>query len=303
VRALAPALLIALASACPGFAADHEELGDRAYLGGAYGSALTEYRLALRQDAAPNAGLRAKAAAAALHAGDLESAAREYLALARADGGRVGEAADGLDRVAQAAATAGNHAALRAAIAGVRELARDRPPSPLTGRVVQDLGGEGARAAELLAVLPAAAAGAPDARQQDSLMFAYASVLGRMGRCEAALGVYEAVARRQRAPGVVPRAQDGAARCALRLGQDALEGGRADRAEEWFRRAASQADDTPVGRAAYLGIGDVRYARGDYVGAVEAYQRALGSASQGDSLARVARERLNRIGNAGTVFP
>ncbi|HET7039195.1 MAG TPA: hypothetical protein VFH97_04865, partial [Gemmatimonadales bacterium] len=164
------ALAALLAAGCSGFAADHEKVGDRAYVSGAYADALTEYRLALRQDAAPNAGLRAKAAAAALHAGDLESAAREYLALARADGGRAGEAADGLDRVAQAAATAGNRAALRAAIAGVRELARDRPPSPLAGRVVQDMGD--ARPAELLAVLPAAAAGAPDARQQDSLMFA-----------------------------------------------------------------------------------------------------------------------------------
>jgi tetratricopeptide (TPR) repeat protein len=298
-----PALLVIAAGACSSTAADHEKFGDRAYLGGAYGNALTEYRLALLQDAAPNAGLRAKAAAAALHAGDLESAAREYLALARADGSRAGEAADGLDRVAQAAATAGNHAALRAAIAGVRELAKDRPPSPLAGRVVQDLGGEGARATELLAVLPAAAAGAPDARLQDSLMFAYGSVLARTGRCESALGVFEAVARRQRVPGVAARAEGEAATCALRLGQAALDGGRMERAEEWFRRAASQADDTPVGRAAYLGLGDVRYGRGDYVGAVEAYQRALGSAAQGDSLARVARDRLNRIGNAGTAFP
>lgn len=297
------ALALLAAAACSGFAADHEKLGDRAYLSGAYDNALTEYRLALRQDAAPNAALRAKAAAAALHAGDLESAAREYLALARADGSRVGEAADGLDRVAQAAATAGNRAALRSAIAGVRELARDRPPSPLAGRVVQDLGGDGAPAAELLAVLPAAAAGAPDARLQDSLMFAYAGVLARVGRCETALDVYEAVARRQRVPGVASQAETGAAGCALRLGQAALDGGQADRAEEWFQRAASQADDSPVGRAAYLGIGDVRYARGDVAGAVEAYQRALGSAQQGDSLARVARDRLNRIGNAGTVFP
>jgi tetratricopeptide (TPR) repeat protein len=171
----------------------------------------------------------------------------------------------------------------------------------LSGQALQGLL-EGSRPAELVQVLPAAAAAAPDARQQDSLMFAYASALARLGRCEPAVAVYEAVARRQRVPAIGLEAQSGAAACALRLGQAALDGGSADRAESWFLRAASQADDSPVGRAAYLGIGDVRLARNDYLGAVEAYQRALGSGAPGDSLAEVARERLNRIGNAGSVF-
>jgi tetratricopeptide (TPR) repeat protein len=302
VRLRVIGLFVLAGGACVSIAVDHEELGDRAYVSGAYGGALTEYRLALLQQTAPNARLRAKAAAAALHAGDLEGAAREYLALARADGQRIDEAADGLDRVAQAAAASGHQAALRAAVAGVRELAKDRPPSALAGQAVQG-GADGARAAELLAVLPVAAAGAPDARLQDSLMFAYASVLARAGRCEAALAVYEAVARRQRIPVLLSDAEAGAAACALRLGQAALDGGRPDRAETWFQRAASRADDSPVGRAAYLGIGDVRFARGDYIGAVEAYQRVLGAGERGDSLAAAARERLNRIGNAGTVFP
>jgi tetratricopeptide (TPR) repeat protein len=302
VKELIVGLVAVAGVGCTTTAADHEELGDRAYVASAYAGALTEYRLALLQEAAPNARVRAKAAAAALHAGDLDGAAREYLALAQADGQRVGEAADGLDRVAVAAAATGNQVALRTAIAGVRELARDRPPSALAGQAVEGLV-EGSRAAELLTVLPVAAAGAPDARQQDSLMFAYASVLARLGRCEPAVAVFEAVARRQRVPSIRTEAEVGAAACALRLGQQALEGGRADRAEIWLLRAASQADDSPVGRAAYLGIGDVRFARGDYVGAAEAYQRALGAGAPGDSLATVARERLNRIGNAGTVFP
>jgi tetratricopeptide (TPR) repeat protein len=134
-------------------------------------------------------------------------------------------------------------------------------------------------------------------------MFAYAGVLARLGRCEPAVSLFEAVTRRQRVPAIGAEAEAGAASCALRLGQAALAGGNADRAENWFLRAVSQADDTPAGRAAYLGLGDVRYARGDLVGAVEAYQRALGAGAPGDSLAAVARERLNRIGDAGTAFP
>jgi tetratricopeptide (TPR) repeat protein len=296
------ALALGAGAACLGSAANHEELGDRAYLAGSYAAALTEYRLGLMQQTGPNAALRAKAAAAARHAGDLEGAAREYVALGRADGQRLDEAVDGLERVAQDASIAGNRPALRTAITGMRELARDRPPSALSGQAVRALL-EGSRPAELAQVLPVAAAAAPDARQQDSLMFAYAGVLARLGRCESAVSLFEAVSRRQRVPAVADDAAAGAAGCALRLGQAALGGGSPDRAESWFLRAVSQADDTPTGRAAYLGLGDVRAARGDVAGAAEAYQRALGAATPGDSLAAVARERLNRIGNAGTVFP
>lgn len=296
------AVLLALGTACSVIAADHEELGDRAYLGGAFAEALTEYRLALLQDQVAPARLRAKVAAAALQVGELELAAREYLALARADAERGEEAADGLDRVARAAAEAGNQVALRTAVTGVRELARDRPPMTLAGHAVRGLVA-GAPAGEVLAVLPVAAAGAPDARLQDSLMYTYATLLARVGRCEAAVAVFEAVARRQRAEAIVPQAEAGAAGCALRLGQVALDRGQPERAEAWLQRAASQADDSPVGRAAYLGLGDVRFARGDVLGAAEAYQRVLGGAAPGDSLAAVARERLNRIGAAGTVFP
>jgi tetratricopeptide (TPR) repeat protein len=184
----------------------------------------------------------------------------------------------------------------------MRDLARGRPPSALSGNAVNVML-DGSRAGELAQILPVAAAAAPDARQQDSLMFAYAGVLSRLGRCEQAVSLFEAVGRRQRVPAIGLEAQAGAASCALRLGQAALDGGSADRAETWFLRAASQADETPAGRAAYLGLGDVRYGRGDVAGAVEAYQRALGAGAPGDSLATVARERLNRIGNAGTVFP
>ena len=71
-------------------------------------------------------------------------------------------------------------------------------------------------------------------------------------------------------------------------------------AEDWFRRAALEAGDSPLGRAAYLGLGDVMLARSDYAGAAEAFQRALLNAPPGDSVADVARQRLSTISNAGT---
>jgi tetratricopeptide (TPR) repeat protein len=154
-----------------------------------------------------------------------------------------------------------------------------------------------------VAVLPYAAAGASDARQQDSLMYAYAQALTRIGRCQQAVAVFEGVARRQRAADLASAAADGAAACAIRLGRGALDGDRPDEAEQWFRRAVTQADDAPAGRAAYVGLGDVMYARGDLSGAAEAYQRALAGAVPGDSIAELARQRLNRIGSAGTALP
>jgi tetratricopeptide (TPR) repeat protein len=288
--------------ACTGRAVDHEKLGDRAYVAQAWGDALTEYRLAVLQTPAPNARLRAKAGAAALHVGDLRAAAEEYLALARANGARVGEAADGLERVAVAASEAGDRPALRRALAGVRELASDRMTGGLGARLAA-MAGDVGRPADAIPLLPYAAAGASDARQQDSLMYAYGAALTRVGRCQQAVAVFEAVARRQRAADLLTGAADNAAACALRLGRGALEGDRADEAEQWFRRAVSQADDSPVGRAAYVGLGDVMYARGDLTAAAEAYQRALAGAAPGDSIAELARARLNRIGSAGTGLP
>jgi tetratricopeptide (TPR) repeat protein len=294
--------VLLVGAACSGRAADHEKLGDRAYVAGAWGDALTEYRLALLQVQTPSARLRAKAGAAAFHVGDLSDAAEEYLALARADGGRAGEAADGLERVALAASQAGDRPALRVALAGVRELASDRMAGGL-GAQLAGMAADAGRPADAVAVLPFAAAGASDARQQDSLMYRYAQALTRVGRCQAAVPVYEGVARRQRAPSLMAAAAEGAGGCALRLGRGALDGNRFDEAETWFRRAVSQADDTAVGRAAYVGLGDVMLARGDIRGAAEAYQRALADAAPGDSIGEQARQRLNRIGSAGTAFP
>lgn len=298
VRGLAVGVLAtACGLGCARSAADHEALGDRDYVTGSHAAALTEYRLAILQGQGPAGRLRAKAGAAALRAGDLLGAAQEYGLLARADGQRLDEAADGLDLVAAAAVATGDRTALRAAVALLRDLE--------TGRSLGSYASELAAAVEDggspdLAMLPIAAANAPDARQQDSLMFVYARALARSGRCEHAVGVFEALARRARLP-VGAQATASAALCALRAARDNLDATRYDPAEQWFRRAVTLGEGTLAGRAAYLGLGDVLRARGDLFGAVNAWERVIAGAAPGDSLAEDARARLNAIGDPGTV--
>jgi tetratricopeptide (TPR) repeat protein len=71
---------VALGLACQPSAADHEELGDRAYAAGAYRDALAEYQLGLKADPG-SADLNAKAGAAALHLGEYATAVDAYVAL------------------------------------------------------------------------------------------------------------------------------------------------------------------------------------------------------------------------------
>lgn len=282
--------------ACGRTAADHEALGDRAYVAGNHVEALTEYRLALLQGQGSSGRLRAKAAAAAHAAGDLLAAVQEYGLLARADGQRVDEAADGLEMVAGEAAARGDHVALRAAATLLQDLETGRSLGPYATELAAaaaDGGGD-------LRILAIAAANAPDARQQDSLMYAYGQALSRAGRCEVAADVFEAIARRGRLP-IVGTATADAARCALRVARTHLGAGRYDPAEAWFLRAVRLGEDAPPGRAAYLGLGDVLQARGDLFGAVIAWERVLAGAAPGDSLAEAARERLNAVVDAGTV--
>jgi tetratricopeptide (TPR) repeat protein len=89
--------------------------------------------------------------------------------------------------------------------------------------------------------------------------------------------------------------------CVLTLGRRAIERGQPQQAEDWFRRAVSDAGDTPLARSAYLGLGDVMLARSDYAGAADAYLRATQGAPPGDSVAEQARQKLGNLSNAGTV--
>ncbi len=286
---------------CGGGAADHETLGDRAYTERQFGDAVVEYRLALLQHA-PDPDVRAKAGGAALHAGELVVAAEEYAALAVEAPERQSEAADGLERVARAALDRGDGVAVAAAIANLRRVA---PVRALGGFAAQLARGLGAipNAEEAVAILPYAAAAAPDVRIQDSLLYAYATALTRRRRCADASTVFEGLIRRQRDSALVAAAGTSLSRCALSLGRGALDAGQPLVAEEWFRKAVFDGSRGDYSRAAYIGLGDVMFARGNYTDAADAYYEAAVGAPPGDSLASTAWERLNALADAGTVVP
>jgi tetratricopeptide (TPR) repeat protein len=275
-------------------------LGDRAYVNRQFTDALVEYRLALRRATGADPSLHARTAAAALRAGELVEAAREYRILARAGGAsRATEAADGLERVARAAADADDRAALDSALSGLREVAAGRVLGSLALELAASVSVE-ARPGESARVLPYAAAGAPDASRLDSLLYVYGVALSRSGRCAEASGVFEGVVRRQRHSVAAGSALRELTRCAVQLGRRAMEQSQLEEAEKWFRAAAAGAGPDAINRAAYIGLGDVLSARSDFVGAAEAYQRALTGAAPDDSLAQVAAQRLDALGSAAT---
>ena len=295
--------LVVLTASCGGAATEHETLGDRAYSALQFAEAHVEYRLALVQDA-DNPALLAKAGAAALHAGNLADAAEAYLGLSETGNGeRLTEAADGLERVASLAVEVGDSAALMAALGGLRTAA----PGRALGSFAQELARgvrDGAASEDALSVLISAAAAAPDARQLDSLMYTYAAVLRQLDRCEESVPVFESLLRRRREPAVIDAARRGLGYCALMIAREFHGDQQLPlSAEEWYRRAIRGAEGTVYARQAYLGLGDVLFARGDYPGAAEAYESVLFNAEPGDSLSAVANERLNMLGQAGTRIP
>ena len=295
MRRLLPALLVVLLS-CTRSAANHEDLGDRAYAAGQFADALAEYQLGRR--ASPGSGaLLAKVGAAALHAEDYELAAEAYRTLARRDRSRAEEAADGLDRVARAALGANDRTALASALTGIREIAPRRPLGRYVVLAALDAVDRG-DTAEAAALLPVAAASASDVSRADSLLFVYGRALVRVRDCSTAVRVFEGVIRRQRAASVVEQAREGLGLCALVAGQMALEQGRPGNAEGWFRRATAPGASTDVTRAAFLGLGDVRLAQGDLAGAMESYQQALLGGTPGDTISQRAQEKLNALGKA-----
>jgi len=295
VKRFAPLLLAALL-ACTRSAADHEELGDRAYAAGSFADALAEYQLGRKANPG-SAPLLAKVAAAAVHAEDYELAAESYRGLARRDRSRAEEAADGLDRVARAALAANDRTALASALTGLREIAPRRPLGRYVVLAALDAVDRG-DTAEAVALLPAAAAAASDVARADSLLFVYGMTLVKTRDCNTAVRVFEGVVRRQRAPVVIETAREGLGLCALVEGQRALEQGRPAEAEGWFRRATAPGASPDVVRGAFLGLGDVRLAQGDVAGALESYQQALVGGTPGDTIAQRAQEKLNALGKA-----
>lgn len=263
-----------------------------------FSDALVEYRLAIKQRSSGR--LRAKAGAAALHVADYAEAVSQYAALAKESQDRRAEAADGLERVARASIATNDRAGLALALAALRPIATGRALASFAGPLARGIS-EGGSAAEAMTVLPAAAAGALDVRWQDSLMLQYGRALSRGGRCAEGSAIFEALIRRQRDPGVARAAQNGLVQCVLQLGRQSVDEGQPQHAEEWFRKAITEAGDSPLARPAYLGLGDVMLARGDYAGAADAYFRAMQGAPPGDSTAERAREKLGTLSNAGTV--
>jgi len=287
--------LALMAAACVRGAADHEALGDETYIRGAFRDAIAEYRLALQAHPG-DPDVLGKLGAAALNSGALSEAADAYRELAQTESYRQ-EALVGLWRTVDAAGESGERGPLLTALRSLREIDPEQRLGRYAVRAALDEIAAGTPR-EALALLPSAAAAA-DGRMADSLLFVYAELLASEGRCRDATGVFEGLLRRGRAPEIVDDARDGLAQCALREGRVALRRGEPLVAEGYFRRAASPLAPASVARAAWIGLGDVRFALGDLIAAAEAYERArAGLPADADSLARVASERLAAMGRA-----
>jgi hypothetical protein len=287
-------LLLVLAAGCGG-SAGPELAGDRAYGAAQYQAALAAYR----QAAATRGSGRiwAKLGAAALHAGELRAAADAWRRVAGDDPTRLEEAADALEGVAREAERRGDAQALEDAVLGLRAAAPERPIArhalALTRRTsLSD--------AEALALLPAAMAAAPDAATVDSLLAAYGAALQAAAGCEQAAPAYRAALRRSRSSALRAQAGGALATCALNLGLGALGNGRPADAERWLVQAVRVDSVSWVGRRALIALGDARVGQGDILAAAIAYQSVV-DAGATDSLGRLARERLNRLGGGETV--
>lgn len=268
-----------------------ELLGDQAYGAGRYAEALRQY-----QAAAPHASgsrIWAKLGAAALHVDDLHAASDAYRRLGAEDPTRSAEAAEGLEAVARRADEAGDVGVLHQALLGIRAVAPERPSAPLALALARRTAVTGSEAAT---ILPAALAAAPDAAVFDSLLAAYGAALQEMGACDQAAPTFRATLRRTRDPGLRQRAGAGLANCALTLGITALGAHRLEDAARWFYQASQVDSTTWTGRRALIGLGDARVGQGDILGAVIAFQQALGSSAHPDSLGLVATERLRTLG-------
>jgi tetratricopeptide (TPR) repeat protein len=273
-----------------GGAGDHERLGDRAYGESRYAEALTEYRLILDRD--PDARVWAKAGAAALHIGNLEVASDAYLRLAAEDPTRAEEAAEGLEAVARAAERAGDGARLQAAVVGMGAIAPDRS----IGRYALELiRRPGAVATDLVAILPAAIAVAPDPETVDSLLVVYGGALRETSDCGEALGSFQAGLRRTKQALIRDRAEEGVAACSVWLGLRSQAMDKPDDAALWFAAAIRIDSNTTAGRRALVGYGDAQLRLGDTLTGALAYQTVVSDATQTDSIHLMALDRLEGL--------
>jgi Tetratricopeptide repeat len=289
LRSLATVLGVGLVLSC-GQGGDTERRGDEAYGQARYLDALNEYRAAVAKD--PDARLWAKAGAAALHTGALDVAARAYLRLAAEDPTRSEEAAEGLEAVARAAERTGDNKRLESAVIGLGMIAPNRSIGRYALAVLRH---PGADANDLVAVIPAAVATAPDAETVDSLLWVYATALRETSGCDQALYVFQAAARRTANATLRSRAQDGVAACSLAMGLRAEAAGKSDDAALWFATSIRIDSSTAVGRRALVGYGDAQARLGDTAAAAQAYQSVASDQVQSDSTTQMARDRLDEL--------
>jgi tetratricopeptide (TPR) repeat protein len=273
-----------------GGAGDQERKGDAAYGESRYEEALAVYRQVLDKDPEPR--VWAKAGAAALRLGNLEVASDAYLRLAAEDPTRAAEAAEGLDAVARAAERAGDAKRLQAAVVGMGAIAPDRS----IGRYALELiRRPGAVPTDLVAVLPAAMAAAPDAETVDSLLLVHGIAAREASGCPEALPSFQAALRRTKLPSIRGRAEEGVAGCSLMLGLQSESAGQPDAAGRWFAAAIRVDSSTIVGRRALVGYGDAKLRLGDPIAAALAYQAVVADGVQSDSIHQMAQDRLQNL--------
>lgn len=269
---------------------DYERRGDQAYGEGRYSQALAEYRTAVAKE--PDARVWAKAGAAALRTGNLEIASDAYLRVAAEDPTRGEEAAEGLEAVARAADRAGDGKRLEAAVIGLGMIAPNRSIGRYALAVIRR---PGAEANDLVAVLPAAIAAAPDAGTVDSLLAVYAAAVRETSGCDQALPLFQATLRRAAVAALRTRAEDGVAGCSLALGLRAEAAGQPGEAALWFAAAIRVDSGTAVGRRALVGYGDAKLRLGDTIAGALAFQAVASDPVQSDSTSQMARDRLDEL--------
>jgi tetratricopeptide (TPR) repeat protein len=292
IAGLALAGVLMTAGGCGPGADAHEHQGDRAYSELRFADAVAAYRLAVRSGG--RADLWAKLGSAGLRLPDYAVAAEAYRELAASDALRVGEATQGLDLAAQGAERAGDFVALRVVLLSLLSLAPQWANGTYALTVVRHVP---TTPEERLALLPLAAAAAPDRRTADSLLGGYADVLRATESCRKGIRVYRSVLRRTESSRLAEDLLRGRAACALELGREHVDE-EPWTAEGWFLEAVDAAPETDIGRMALVGLGEARSGQGDLIGAALAYQAAVASTTDPDSITILAMEKLNEIAAA-----
>lgn len=279
----AATVLVMLACASCGSGPTDEALADVAAAEGRWPAAFEALQ---RAGAEPR--ILGKRAEAALQAGQLAAATRDWTRLARFDSTRRGEAAVGLARTASVAERRGDDLALAGAVIGLRAVAPEWP----VGRLALSLRvTPGAPDADAPALVPAILAAAPSREVADDALYALARSAQEHGHCDAAEPLLGVVAKRA-SPTVAGHASRALATCRLQVGILAVEAGDTAAAVVAFNEAVDHDPNGSAGRRALLALGDLHLQSGDPFGARLAWQTVATSPVDPDSITALALERL-----------